>query len=105
MLVFGQGAEVALDMDAVPEFRRLAEEGSKADGHGGCDGTAGVDDLVNGTGRDTDGAGGEVTLGRMEKSGGVGECLLSRQFDLGVAGDVIELSGDLGRGEKESVYQ
>lgn len=57
LLVFGQGAEVALDLDAVPEFRRLAEECSKTDGHGGRDGSAGVDDLVDGAGRDADGAG------------------------------------------------
>ena len=57
LVVFGQGTEVALDLDAVPEFRGLAEEDSKADGHGGRDGTAGVDNLVDGTGRDADGAG------------------------------------------------
>ena len=57
LVVFGQGAEVALDLDAVPEFRGLAEEGSEADGHGWRDGTAGVDDLVNRTGSDADGAG------------------------------------------------
>jgi len=55
--VFGKGAEVTLDLDAVPEFRRLAEEGSEADGHGGGDGAAGVDDLVDGAGGDADGTG------------------------------------------------
>src|ERR1035437_10214413 len=54
---FGQGTEVALDLDAMPEFRGLSEEGTKADGHGGRCGSAGVDNLVNGTGRDADGAG------------------------------------------------
>ena len=57
LLILGEGAEVALDLDAVPEFRGLAEEGSKTDGHGGRDGSAGVDDFVDGTRSDADGAG------------------------------------------------
>jgi hypothetical protein len=34
LLLFGQGAEVALDLDAVPEFGRLGEEGATSDEFG-----------------------------------------------------------------------
>lgn len=34
LLLFSQGAEVALDVDAVPEFERLGEEGAEANGNG-----------------------------------------------------------------------
>lgn len=57
LLVLGEGAEVTLDLDAVPEFGGLAEECSEADGHGGRDRAAGVNDLVDGARGDADGAG------------------------------------------------
>jgi len=57
LLVFGQSAEVTLDLNTMPELRGLAEKCSETDGHSGRDGTAGVDDLVDRTGRDADGAG------------------------------------------------
>jgi len=57
LLVLGKGAEVAFDLDAVPEFSGLAEESPEADGHGGGDGAAGVDDLVDCARGDADGAG------------------------------------------------
>ena len=53
-LVLGEGAEVALDLDAVPEFGGLIEERPEADGHGGSDGAAGMDDLVDGAWGDAD---------------------------------------------------
>ena len=56
-LVFGQSAEVALDLNSVPEFCGLVEEGSKTDGHRRRDGPAGVDDLVDGTRCDANGPG------------------------------------------------
>jgi hypothetical protein len=55
LLILGEGAEVTLDLDAVPEFLGLAEEGTEAHGHGGRDGTAGVNDLIDGAWCDTDG--------------------------------------------------
>lgn len=55
-LIFGQGPEIALDLDAVPEFCGLTEKRSKADRHGGRDGTAGMDDFVDGTWCDANGA-------------------------------------------------
>ncbi len=51
----GQGAEVALDLNGVPEVIGLAEEGAKADGHGRGDGAFAKDDLVDGPGRHADG--------------------------------------------------
>lgn len=57
LTILGQGAKVTLDLEAMPEFLRLAEEGSEADGHGGRDRSAGVDDLVDGTRRNADGTG------------------------------------------------
>jgi hypothetical protein len=54
---FGQRAEVALDLKAMPEAFRLAEEGSEPDGHGRGDGAFAKDDFVDGAGRHADGAG------------------------------------------------
>lgn len=54
-LIFGQGSEVTFDLEAVPEFGRLSEECAEADGHGGSDRTAGVDDFVNRTWSNADG--------------------------------------------------
>ena len=50
--------------------------------------------------------GSEVAFGRIEKPRRMGECLLGRQFDLGMgqAGDVIELPGDVGREGKEFIH-
>ncbi len=36
-LFFAQRAKITLDLQAVPELGRLAEEGSEADGHDGGD--------------------------------------------------------------------
>ena len=55
LVVFGKGAEVALNLNAVPELRRLTEEGSEADRHGRSNGAASVDDLVDGARGDADG--------------------------------------------------
>ena len=55
--IFGKGAEIALYLDAVPEFGGLAEECSEADRHGGDDGAAGVNNFIDGSGCDADGAG------------------------------------------------
>ena len=57
LLVLGKGSEITFDLDAVPEFLGLAEEGPEADRHGGCDGTTGVNDLVDGTRCDANGTG------------------------------------------------
>lgn len=56
-LLFGQGAEVAFDLDAVPELGRLGEEGTETDGHGRGDGALAENDLVNGSRCHADGAG------------------------------------------------
>ena len=63
-------------------------------------------EIAQGVAHGTGGVGSEVAFGRIEMPGRMGECLLGRQFDLGMgqAGDVIELPGDFGRKGKELVY-
>lgn len=56
-LLFRQGAEVALNLDAVPELGGLAEEGAEADRHGRGDGAFAEHDLVDGSWSHTDAAG------------------------------------------------
>lgn len=48
--LFGECAEVAVDLDSVPKVFGLPEEGSEADRHGGCDRTAAEDDFIDGAG-------------------------------------------------------
>lgn len=56
-MLFGQCAEVALDLDAVPELGRLGEEGTETDGHGRGDGSLAKHDLVDCTRGHADGSG------------------------------------------------
>lgn len=53
----GEGAEVALDLQAMPELGRLAKEGTEADGHGGGDRALAEHDFVDRAWRHTDGPG------------------------------------------------
>ena len=57
LLLLRQRAKVALDLHAVPELRRLVEEGAKADGHDGRDRPMPEHNLVDRTGSHADGAG------------------------------------------------
>ena len=52
----GEGAEVALDLEAMPEVLGLAEKGAEADGHGWGDGALAKDDFIDGARRNADGA-------------------------------------------------
>ena len=60
LAILGEGAEVALDLEAVPEGVGLAEEGAEAQRHGRGNGALAVDDLVDRPGSDADGAGHRV---------------------------------------------
>ena len=51
---FRKGAEVAFRLDTAPEVIGLSEKHSKADGHGGRDGSFPKDDLIDGAGRHAD---------------------------------------------------
>jgi len=53
--VFGEGAEVALHLESMPEAFRLPKEGTEADRHRGCDRAASEHDLVDRTGWHPDG--------------------------------------------------
>ena len=55
--VFGQRAEVAFHLEAIPEVFGLPEEGAEADRHGRGDRAAAEDDFVDGARRHIDGAG------------------------------------------------
>lgn len=48
--LLGEGSEIALDLNAVPEGVCLAEEDAEADGHGRGDGTLAKHDLIDGSG-------------------------------------------------------
>ena len=63
LLLFADGAEVALDLQAGPELRCLAEKGSEADGHDRSDGSVPQHDLIDRAGRHADGAGRGVLRG------------------------------------------
>jgi len=54
VLVLGNGAEVPIHLNSVPELRGLREKRSEADRHGRRDGAAGMDDLVDSAWCDTD---------------------------------------------------
>ena len=60
LLLLGEGAEVTLDLDAVPEGFRLAEESTEANGHRRGDGSLSQDNFIDGTGWDSNGAGHRV---------------------------------------------
>lgn len=55
--MFGQGAEVAFHLNAMPELGALGEKGADADGHGRGDGAFAEHDLVDGPRSHADGAG------------------------------------------------
>ena len=57
LLLFAQGSKITLDLQPVPELRRLAEKGPEADGHDRSDGSVPQDDLVDRAGCYADGAG------------------------------------------------
>ena len=50
LLLFRQGAEIALHLNAVPELGGLAKEGVEADRHGWSDRALAKDDFVDGAG-------------------------------------------------------
>ncbi len=56
----GEGAEIAFDLDAVPEGIGLAEEDTETDRHGRSDRALAEDDFIDRTGRNSDGAGHSV---------------------------------------------
>ena len=74
-LLFAQGAEITLDLQAVPELRGLAEERAKADRHRGGDGPFAQHDLVDCPGGHADGPGHGI-LGEAHG----GQILLQQDF-------------------------
>lgn len=54
LLYFAQGPKITLDLQTVPELRRLTEKGPEADGHDRSDGSVPQHDLVNRAGCDAD---------------------------------------------------
>ena len=74
-LLFAQGAEITLDLQAMPKLGGLAEEGSEADGHYRRDRAVAQHDLVDCAGCHTDGTGHGV-LGNPHRS----EIFLQQDF-------------------------